>query len=63
MGHKELLNQQYSNLCQQLGDAILNREKLDAHIDSLKQQIKVLDSAMPVLDAITKIQPVSKPKE
>jgi len=58
---KELLNSKYTTLCQALGDSILKQEQLQAHIDSIKDQIKVLNSAFPILEELEASQTNKNP--
>lgn len=53
---EELIQQQYENLCKQLGHAINNRNKLDAKISNLEKQIDVLNEASSVLEQARKAE-------
>lgn len=52
MNHKDLLNQKYQTLCQQLGDAQFKLDQLERHIAEIKSQIKSLNDASPILDQL-----------
>jgi len=49
---KQILNQQYSSLAQQLGDSIVKAEKLQQHIENLKSQIEALNAASIIIDSL-----------
>jgi uncharacterized small protein (DUF1192 family) len=50
------LNERYGALCAQLGDLILNKEKLEERIQALRDQIEVLNQ-------VAALQKNSDPKE
>lgn len=49
MNKAEILNKQYLQLCQQLGDAHFKLKQLNAHIASLESQIDTLNNCYPIL--------------
>ncbi len=49
---KQILNEQYSSLAQQLGDSIIKLDKLQLHIENLKKQIETLNEASIVIDSL-----------
>lgn len=52
------LNEQYGTLCAQLGDLILNKEKLEQRIAAIKAQIELLNQ----IAAAQKVAPKEEPK-
>jgi hypothetical protein len=52
MKAKKNINDQYANLCAQLGDLLMNKEKVDVRIADIKSQIEVLNKALPVAEEI-----------
>ena len=49
MDRQTFFNSKYLTLCQQLGDAQIKLDQLNQHIESLKAQIKTLDSCFPLV--------------
>jgi uncharacterized coiled-coil DUF342 family protein len=45
----QFLNQKYLELCQQLGDAQIKLDQLNEHVATIKQQIKNLNEAHPLM--------------
>lgn len=48
------INGQYAQLCMKLGDLLLNREKLDARVKEIKEEIEILNKALPVAEKVEK---------
>lgn len=55
MKSREHLNKLYAAKCEQLGDLILNREKIDTRIKDLKSEIEVLNSSLPIMESLESI--------
>lgn len=52
MNSKELINQEYAELCRQLGHLLNNKDKIEDQLISLKNQISALDLAGAALDRL-----------
>lgn len=52
MTNREFLNNKYQSLCQQLGDLTLKKEQAESEIEKIKSEIKLLNSAFPLLNEL-----------
>lgn len=52
MKTKEILSQRYAQKCQELADLILNKEKIEERISSVKRDIDILNAALPICEQV-----------
>jgi acetolactate synthase small subunit len=52
---KEILNKEYTELCQKVGHLTNNKEKIERELEQIKERIKVLDSSSATLAELDKL--------